>query len=308
MNIVFLDRATLGSDIELSIFDKFGKVISYDITKEDERLQRVKDADIVVTNKVVIDKEIMDSSNIKLICVAATGTNNIDIDYANKKGIVVKNAVGYSTASVVQVTFSFVFHFIQHLNFYKKYVDDGKWQKSEIFTNIDKPFFELSGKKWGVIGLGNIGSEVAKVASAFGCEVSYYSTSGTNNNTNYKSINLDKLLKESDIISIHCPLNDTTKNLLNSTNIKLIKEKAIVLNLGRGGIINEDALLEAIDSTEVYFGIDVVTKEPIEETSPLLKVKNKDRLLLTPHIGWASIESRQRLLKCVFDNIFEFVL
>ncbi|MDC7242821.1 MAG: NAD(P)-dependent oxidoreductase, partial [Sphaerochaetaceae bacterium] len=232
----------------------------------------------------------------------------IDMEYAKQKGVVVKNAVGYSTASVVQVTFSFALHFIQHLDFYKKYVDDGKWQNSEIFTNIDKPFNELANKKWGVIGLGNIGKSVASVASAFGCEVSYYSTSGANNNTNYKSITLEELLKSSDIISIHCPLNNTTKNLLNSTNMNLIKEKAIVLNLGRGGIIDEDAILDIIDSKEVYFGIDTVIKEPIEASSPLLKVKNKDRLLLTPHIGWASIESRERLIQCLVDNISEFVL
>ena len=308
MNIVFLDRSTLGDDVDLGMFDEFGKVITHDVTTPEQTLQRVKEADIVVTNKVVIDQKIMDNSDIKLICVAATGMNNIDLDYAKQKNIPVKNAVGYSTASVVQVTFSFVFHFMQHINFYKSYVDNGEWEKSPIFTNLDKPFRELSGKKWGVIGLGNIGSEVASVAKAFGCDVSYYSTSGANNNTNYKSISLEELLEKSDIISVHCPLNDTTTGLLNSTNMNLLKEKAIVLNLGRGGIIDEQSILDIIETKDVYFGIDVVSKEPIEATSPLLKVKDKDRLLLTPHIGWASVEARQRLMKCVFDNISEFVL
>ena len=308
MNIVFLDRSTLGYDVDLGIFDELGNVITYDITTPSETLERVKEADVVVTNKVVIDKEIMDNSDIKLICVAATGMNNIDLEYAAQKNIAVKNAVGYSTPSVVQMTFSFALHFMQHLNFYKSYVDNGEWQKSPIFTNLDKPFNELGGKKWGVIGLGNIGAEVASVAKAFGCEVSYYSTSGANNNTNYPSISLEQLLEESDIISVHCPLNDTTKGLLNSTNMKQLKDKAIVLNLGRGGIIDEQSILEIADSKEVYFGIDVVSKEPIDGDSPLLKVKNKERLLLTPHIGWASVEARQRLIKCVFDNISEFVL
>lgn len=308
MNIVFLDRATLGEDIDLSIFEKFGTLKIYDITESKETLQRVKDADIVVTNKVVIDKTIMEKSNIKLICVAATGTNNVDLEYAKQKGIEVKNAVGYSTASVAQVTFSFALHFMQHLNFYKNYVDEGNWQKSKIFTNIDQPFHELSGKNWGIIGLGNIGKEVAKIATAFGCKVSYYSTSGANTNTNYKSIDLEKLLSASDIISIHCPLNNTTKNLLNSSNMRLLRDKTIILNLGRGGIINEEAILEHVDAKELYFGIDTLSIEPILSDSPLLKVKNKDRLLLTPHIGWASIESRQRLIKCVFDNISKFVL
>lgn len=308
MNIVILDGATLGKDVDLSIFDKLGDVTVYDITMPDETLLRVKDADIVVTNKVVIDKDIMEQSDIKLICVAATGMNNIDLEYASQKNIPVKNAVGYSTPSVVQLTFSYVFYFMQHINFYKDFVDNGGWENSKIFTNLDKPFFELSGKKWGIIGLGTIGEEVAKVARAFGCDVSYYSTSGANFNANYRSVNLEELLKESDIISIHCPLNDTTKNLLNKTNMELIKDKAIVLNLGRGGIINEDDLRTIVDQKELYFGIDVVSREPIKKDSSLLKVQNKNRVLITPHIAWASVEARQRLLKCIFDNISEFVL
>ncbi len=308
MNIVILDGATLGKDADLSIFDKLGDVTVYDTTSPKETLQRVKDAVVVVTNKVVIDKEIMDNSDIKLICVAATGMNNIDLEYAEKKNITVKNAVGYSTPSVVQLTFSYVFYFMQHINFYKDFVDNGGWENSKIFTNLDKPFFELNAKKWGIIGLGTIGEEVAKVARAFGCDVSYYSTSGANFNANYRSIDLEELLKESDIISIHCPLNDTTKDLLNKTNMELIKNKAIVLNLGRGGIINEEDLRSIVEQRELYFGIDVVSREPIEKDSPLLKVQNKDRVLITPHIAWASVEARQRLLKCIFDNISEFVL
>ncbi|MPL62531.1 putative 2-hydroxyacid dehydrogenase [bioreactor metagenome] len=307
MQIVILDRATLGFDIDVNIFSKFGNVTSYDSTKENETAQRVKNADIVLTNKVVIGKNEIDNSNIKLICITATGMNNVDLEYAKEKNIAVKNVAGYSTSSVVQVGFSMILYFVQKLNYYKKYVDEGNWQRNELFTHIDEPFFELDKKRVGIIGLGEIGRNFAKKAKAFDCEVVYYSTSGKNNSNEYKSISLDELLKTSDIISIHAPLNENTKNLLTYENMKNMKDGAILLNLGRGGIINENDLAKLIDEKEIYCGIDVVSKEPIEESNPLLKVKNKDRLLLTPHIGWASIEARTRLVNMVAKNIEDFI-
>ncbi|MFW2555523.1 D-2-hydroxyacid dehydrogenase [Aliarcobacter butzleri] len=307
MQIVILDRATLGFDIDVNIFSKFGNVTSYDSTKENETAQRVKNADIVLTNKVVIGKNEIDNSNIKLICITATGMNNVDLEYAKEKNIAVKNVAGYSTSSVVQVGFSMILYFVQKLNYYKKYVDEGNWQKNELFTHIDEPFFELDKKRVGIIGLGEIGRNFAKKAKAFDCEVVYYSTSGKNSNSEYKSISLEELLKTSDIISIHAPLNENTKNLLTYENMKNMKDGAILLNLGRGGIINENDLAKLIDEKEIYCGIDVVSKEPIEESNPLLKIKNKNRLLLTPHIGWASIEARTRLVNMVALNIKEFL-
>lgn len=307
MQIVILDRATLGFDIDVNIFSKFGNVTSYDSTKENETAQRVKNADIVLTNKVVIGKNEIDNSNIKLICITATGMNNVNLEYAKEKNIAVKNVAGYSTSSVVQVGFSMILYFVQKLNYYKKYVDEGNWQKNELFTHIDEPFFELDKKRVGIIGLGEIGRNFAKKAKAFDCEVVYYSTSGKNSNSEYKSISLEELLKTSDIISIHAPLNENTKNLLTYENMKNMKDGAILLNLGRGGIINENDLAKLIDEKEIYCGIDVVSKEPIEESNPLLKVKNKDRLLLTPHIGWASIEARTRLVNMVAKNIEDFI-
>ncbi|WP_151949508.1 D-2-hydroxyacid dehydrogenase [Aliarcobacter butzleri] len=307
MQIVILDRATLGFDIDVNIFSKFGNVTSYDSTKENETAQRVKNADIVLTNKVVIGKNEIDNSNIKLICITATGMNNVDLEYAKEKNIAVKNVAGYSTSSVVQVGFSMILYFVQKLNYYKKYVDEGNWQKNELFTHIDEPFFELDKKRVGIIGLGEIGRNFAKKAKAFDCEVVYYSTSGKNSNSEYKSISLEELLKTSDIISIHAPLNENTKNLLTYENMKNMKDGAILLNLGRGGIINENDLAKLIDEKEIYCGIDVVSKEPIEESNPLLKVKNKNRLLLTPHIGWASIEARTRLVNMVAKNIENFI-
>ena len=307
MKIAILDRATLGFDINMSIFETLGEVISYDITLPNETISRVKDVDIVITNKVVISKEIMDASNLKLICISATGTNNVDLVYAKEKGIEVKNIAGYSTSSVVQVSFAMIFHFIQKLDYYKKYVDEQNWQKSKIFTHIDKPFFELDGKKVGIIGLGDIGRNFAKKAKAFDCEVVYFSTSGKNSNSEYKRVELDELLSTCDIISIHCPLNENTKDLLNYENMKNIKDSSILLNLGRGGIINETDLAKIIDEKEIYCGIDVVSVEPILEDNPLLKVKNKHQLLLTPHIGWASVEARNRLVQMVANNIKEFI-
>ena len=307
MKIVILDKATLGSDVDISVLDSLGELVSYDMTSENETTNRIKDADIVITNKVVIGKEQMDNSSIKFIAISATGMNNVDLEYAKQKGIKVKNVAGYSSSSVSQVAFSMIFHFVSKLDYYKKYVDEGNWQKSDFFTHIDAPFFELDNKRVGVIGLGDIGRSFAKRAEAFDCEVVYYSTSGKNSNSEYKRVELDELLKTSDIISIHCPLNPQTQNLLNYENMKSIKDGAILLNLGRGGIINEADLAKLIDEKDIYCGIDVVSVEPIEESNPLLKVKNKERLLLTPHIAWASIEARSRLVGLVAQNIKEFI-
>ena len=307
MNIVILDRKTLGLDIDMAIFETFGNVKNYDCTKPNETIERLKEADIVITNKVVISKEVMENTNLKLICVTATGMNNIDLESAKQKNIEVKNVAGYSSASVVQLAFSMIFKIMQKLDYYKKYVDEGNWQKSDIFTHIDKPFFELDGKKVGIIGLGDIGKNFAKKASAFDCEVMYFSTSGKNSNSEYKQVSLDELLNNSDIITIHCPLNENTKDLLNYENMKNIKDGAILLNLSRGGIINEADLAKIIDEKEIYCGIDVASVEPILEDNPLLNVKNKDRLILTPHIAWASVEARNRLVKMVAKNIEEFI-
>lgn len=309
MKIVFLDTKTLGNDISLDKFETLGEVIKYETTNPRETLQRVQDCDVVVTNKVVLSKEVIEKSNFKLICITATGTNNVDLEAASKANVEVKNVTDYSTSSVAQLTITLVLELIQKISYYKEYVESLQWSKSNLFTHIDKPFFELKNKKWGIIGLGNIGKEVAKIATAFGSEVNYYSTSGKNLNTDYNNVSLEKLLTTSDVITIHSPLNDATYNLLNKTNLNMLKEDAILVNVGRGGIINESDLSEKIDSDKsLYCGLDVVEKEPIEENNPLLKIKNKDRLILTPHVAWASIEARTTLMNKVFDNIKSFVL
>ena len=306
MKIIFLDRKTLGNDINLNQFSRLGEVIFYDFTKPEDVLERVKDADVVVTNKAIVDKNTMKNSNIKLICITATGMNNIDLDYAKEKNISVKNVAGYSTASVAQLAFSYILQFVQKINFYDNYVKSGEWENSDIFTNNDKPFYELSGKTLGIIGLGNIGKEVAKIATAFGCDVIYYSTSGKNNDDTYENVTLDTLLQKSDIISIHCALNEQTNNLLNKNNLDKLKNGAILLNLGRGGLINEQDITDTLNNgKDIYFATDVTTVEPIEKTSPLLTIQNKERVIITPHIAWASVEARTRLMNLVYKNITE---
>lgn len=299
MKLVFLDALTLG-DINLDIFKNLGEVQIYPTTNTNETLERVKDADVVLTNKVVIDKNIMDNSNIKMIQILATGMNNVDLEYAKEKNILVKNVAGYSTESVAQLTFAFVLNILNKINYFDNYAKN-EYQNSNIFTHI-VDFEELASKKWGIIGLGNIGRRVANIAKSFGCDVFYYSTSGKNNNTDFKRVSLDEVL-QCDIISIHAPLNENTKNLLNKNNLHLIKKGAILLNLGRGGIVNESDLAEIIDKKGFYAGFDVFTKEPIDKNNPLLKVKN---IILTPHIAWASKQAREKLINLAYENVKKF--
>jgi lactate dehydrogenase-like 2-hydroxyacid dehydrogenase len=303
MRIVILDSATFG-DTDLGGFSDLGEVEVYQTTSADETADRVKEADVVVTNKVVIDAAVMDAAGrLKLICVAATGTNNVDLAYAAQKEIAVKNVAGYSTDSVVQHTFSMLFYLMGHSRYYDEYVKSGEWQKSSVFTHVAKPFFELKGKRWGIIGLGQIGRGVANIAKAFGAEVVYYSTSGKNNNSDYEQISFTKLLETCDIITIHAPLNAQTKNLVGHSEFLMLKDGAVLLNLGRGGIVTESALAAIIDVKEIYVGLDVLEKEPMTIPHPLMNVEHKERLYITPHIAWTSVEAREKLIASVIENI-----
>jgi glycerate dehydrogenase len=301
MKITFLDALTLGN-ANLQNFNHLGEVKIHQTTSKEQTLSRIKNSDIIMTNKVVIDKEIMDNSNIKMIQILATGMNNVDLEYAQQKGIVVKNVAGYSTNSVVQTTFALVLSILNKTYYYDNY-SKNKYSSSDIFTHI-QDFWELSGKTWGIIGLGEIGRNVAKVAEAFGCQVQYYSTSGKNSTTDFKRVELKELLKTSKIISIHSPLNSDTLNLLNKDNLHLINENSILINMGRGGIVNENDLKEIMKEKNFYAGFDVFTKEPIEKDSPLLDIKN---ISFTPHIAWASLEAREKLIKLAYENVEEFI-
>ena len=308
MKIVLLDAKTLGDDLNLNIFEEFGEFTSYQTTSSDETLKRIKDADIVITNKVVISAKIMEHTpKLKLICIAATGMNNVDLDEAKLRGIEVKNVAGYSTNSVVQHTFAMALYLLESMAYYDRVVKSGQWSQSKLFTDVSRPFFEIAQKRWGIIGLGTIGKEVARVATAFGANVCYYSTSGKNYQQPYPHVALETLLKECDIISIHSPLNEQTRNLIDSSNLKLLKERAILLNLGRGAIVNEDDLAVELDRREIYVGLDVLAMEPISKDNPLMKIKNQSRLLITPHIAWTSIEARQKLIQGIVENIKTFL-
>ena len=307
MKIVCLDAATLGSDVNLDVFGQFGEFVSFETTAADERIERLKGADVVITNKVVIDKETMDASNLKLICISATGMNNVDLAYAAAKGIAVKNVAGYSTASVVQHTFACLFALTNRIKFYDNYAQSGEWAKSEIFTNLDRSIGEIADKSFGVIGLGEIGRGVARIAAAFGANVSYYSTSGANANVEFKRQNLGELLGGCDIVSIHAPLNEKTRNLIGERELNLMKEGALLMNFGRGGIVDENAVARAIDGRNLRFASDVLETEPMRADHPLLNIKNKENLILTPHVAWASFEARERLVAMIVENIKEFL-
>jgi glycerate dehydrogenase len=308
MKITILDAKTLGSDSDLTIFEKYGDVTVFETTFANQTIERVKDSDIIITNKVIIDKTVMDScEKLKLICIAATGMNNVDLTYAKEKNIRVTNVAGYSTKSVTQHTFAMAFYLLEQLKYYDDFVKSGKWAENKIFTNIDKPFYEISGKKWGIIGMGAIGQSVAGVATAFGCQVQYYSTSGKNADQPYTQLHLNELLQTSDIISIHAPLNEQTKNLIARNELSRIKEDAIILNLGRGGIINEEDLASALETKRFYAGIDVTASEPLAKDAPLMRLQNKERLLITPHNAWASVEARKVLLQGIEKNIKDYI-
>ncbi|MCX2683500.1 D-2-hydroxyacid dehydrogenase [Campylobacter sp. MIT 21-1685] len=302
MKIVCLDAATLGN-YDLSVFEKYGEFQSYKLTPQDEVIARLKDADVAMVNKIIIDKEVLESTTLKLILETATGLNNIDIEYAKAKGIIVKNVAAYSTMSVAQHTFALLFAFLNQIPFYDKWSKEGKWSNNPIFTDYTRIINTLAGKKHGIIGLGTIGKKVAELSQAFGAELFYYSTSGANMNADFIRLGLDELLQTCDIVSIHAPLNEKTKNLLNLEKLQLLKEKSVLINVGRGGIINEKDLAQVLDEKDLRVGLDVLEVEPMIPNHPLLNIKHKERLLITPHIAWASEESLQALMQKVEDNL-----
>ncbi len=309
MKLVFLDIKTIGKVSNMHLLDQFGEVTYHETTCPGQTLERIRDADIVITNKVVLDKTIIDLANkLKLICVAATGTNNIDKAAAAVHGIPVKNVIDYSSRSVAQCTFSILLHLLTNIPYYDDYVKQGAYSQSDIFTHFGRSFWELSGKRFGIIGLGNIGRQVAKIAGAFGAEVVYYSASGQTNSDMYKRLELEELLITSDIVSIHAPLNDYTVNLINYDSLRIMKKSGILINAGRGGIVNEADLARALNENLIAgAGIDVFENEPIDPRNPLLHIIKNEKLVLTPHITWASIEARTLLIEKVAHNIQEFL-
>lgn len=311
MKILILDAATFGEDIDISKFNELGEVTVYAKSTKKEALERLEavNPDAVITNKVVIGNDEMQAApNLKIILEAATGYNNIDIECARTLRIKVANVAGYSTMSVVQHTFALFFYLYEKMRYYDDYVKSGEYSRSTIFTNFSNVFGELAGKTWGIVGLGHIGSRVADAARAFGCKVVYYSASGNTYDTEYEKVDLDTLLKESDIISIHAPLNQYTKDLFNYENLKKMKKSAYLINVGRGPIVNDADLAKALNEGEIAgAGLDVLTTEPMPADNPLLAIKDSNKLVITPHNAWATYEARVRLLDEIYNNLNSFI-
>jgi glycerate dehydrogenase len=307
--IVFLDLETIGKVDNLKLLSKLGPLETFDQTAPEEVVDRCLGKDIVIVNKVEMTEKVMSQlPDLRLICVAATGVNNVDLNFAQNNGIQVKNVSGYSTDSVAQLTFTMLLYLVNKPNYYDTYVKSGAYSRSGSFTHHQEPFWELKGKRMGIIGLGTIGRQVARIAESFGMEVVFYSTTGRNNHISYKRFDLDDLLKSSDVVSIHAPLNQQTRDLITYEKIKLMRPCAILLNLGRGGIINEKDLARALnDNLIAAAGIDVMEQEPINADNPLLKLFDKEKILITPHMAWASKESRELLIEKLARNIEVFL-
>lgn len=253
------------------------------------------------------EQSIGTAKKLKLVCVTATGTNNLDKEYLDKRGIAWRNVAGYSTECVTQHTFAMLFYLLEHLPYYDEYVKSEKYVGDRMFTHFDRKFSEIDGKTWGIIGLGAIGRRVAEIAKLFGCKVVYYSTTGKNNQPGYQRVELDELLETSDIVSVHAPLTPETEGLMDKTAFAKMKQSAIFLNLGRGPIVSEQDLADALNAGEIRgAALDVLSVEPMQPENPLREIKDSDRLLITPHIAWASVEARKRLMETILGQVKEF--
>ena len=309
MKLVVLERNSVGTDIDVSCFEKFGEVTYYPNTVAENAAKRIGDTDIVIVNKVPINESTLkDAANVKLICLFATGFDNVDLEYCKSRGIKVANVVKYCTPAVAQHTILLAMMLSEKIAFYDEYVKSGTYSAQDRFSNFDRAFNELEGKTWGIVGMGTIGHKVASLATAFGCKVIFYSASGKSTCTEYERVEFDTLLKKSDILSLHCPLSDRTRNLINKDAFDKMKETAILVNVARGPVVNTQDLYDALMEGKIAAaGLDVLEKEPMETTNPLGQIKDSTKLIITPHMSWASTESRIRLVEEVAKNIEAFV-
>ena len=309
MKIVMLDRNSVGMDMDVSIFERLGEFEAHDVADRESCKKWIQDANVIIFNKSRMDEDMLkDAPGVQLLCVTATGFDNIDLEYAGKRNIAVANVRNYSTPAVAQHTFALALYVLEKIGYYDDYVKSGAYSNQLGFSNFDEKYNELEGKTWGIIGLGNIGKRVASIAKAFGCKVIFYSASGNNDTKEYERVDLDILLKESDILSIHCPLTDRTRNLINKNTLAKMKKTAILINVARGPVVNDEDLYEALQNDVIAgAGLDVLGVEPMEKTNPLGKIKDSRKLLITPHMAWASVEARTRCLEEVYKNIEAFV-
>lgn len=310
MKIVFLDEYSMGG-VDLTPIKALGEYCGYEISESaDEIIERCKGAEVVITNKSRLTREVISAlPSLRLVCIAATGMNNIDLEAAAELGIEVRNAVGYSTHSVAEATTSAALSLLRQIAYYDRFVKSGTYSSSGRLFCFDRPIGQLHGSRWGVVGLGAIGREVARLASAFGCEVRYFSTSGVAREEKYERVNsLEELLRWCDVVSIHSPLNEQTRGLIGATELSYMQRSAILINVARGGIVDEVALAEALNSdTIAAAALDVFSQEPLNSDSPLLSVDDPDRLRLSPHNAWASTASVARLIESIVDSINKFI-
>ncbi len=310
MKIVILERNSVGEDVSVDSIRELGDVTVYrnTVTVEEVR-ERVKDADIIIANKSPLNEETLrEASQVKLICEFATGYDNCDLAYCKSRGIKVTNVVDYSTAMVAQHTFTLALALSQKLIHYDKYVKSGEYSGQDRFSNFDIPFYELEGKTWGIVGMGNIGRRVAKIADAFGCRVIFHSITGRSACTDYPRVDKDTLLKESDYLSLHCPLSDLSRNFIDRAALKKMKNTAVLINVARGQVVNNTDLYHALSEGEIQAaGLDVIEKEPLELSNPLSQIKDSSRLIITPHLAWASVEARTRCVEGAYLNIQAFL-
>ncbi|HBH08830.1 MAG TPA: D-2-hydroxyacid dehydrogenase [Rikenellaceae bacterium] len=304
MRIVFLDAGTMGTS-SLAPIERTGELTAWPNSTPEEAIDRVGDCEVVIVNKIKVNDRLLDAApRLRLVCEAGTGINNIDVNACSKRGIVVRNVAGYSTDSVVQETFMHILNLLGNGAYFDNVVKSGAYSRSGLFTDYSRPFIEMAGKTLGIIGLGAIGAKVARIGTAFGMKVVYYSTSGTNHSSEYPSVPLERLMRESDVISVHAPFNERTAGLVGEDELRMMKPKAIIVNMGRGGIVEETALAKVIDEGVIGgAALDVYSVEPIPADHPLLHTRHPERLSLTPHIAWASIEARERLIQSIADNI-----
>lgn len=308
MEIVILERDSVGTDVQIDCLKDLGNVTVYSNTLAGEVEERIRNADIVIANKAPLGEETLkNAQSVKLICEFATGYDNVDLEYCRKRGIKVANVVDYSTSAVAQHTFALCFYVLEKLNHYDNYVKSGEYASQSRFSNFDLPFTELDGKVWGIVGMGNIGKKTAQIAEAFGCKVIFYSASGNSSCTDYERVELEDLLKRSDFLSLHCPLSERTRNLIDLPALKKMKKTAILINVARGPVVNDEDLYTALTEEIIAgAGLDVTGTEPMKESNPLSRIKDSNKLIITPHLAWASTEARNRVVEETYKNIQAF--
>ncbi len=303
MKIVVLDAKTLGDDISLDILKKAGECTFYKETAPSEIRERIIDADVLVLNKLKLNEgNLADAENLKLICVTATGYDNIDIEYCKKRNIAVSNVVGYSSHSVAQNTLAQVLALYTNLFAYNNFVRSGDYTKSGVANRLTPVYHELFGKTWGIIGYGNIGKEVGEAAKALGCNILY-----TRHKNDGISVDLKTLCEKSDIITIHTPLNEDTRAIINEEKIFIMKDGVLIVNAARGAVTDEKAIVKGIKSGKIgFFGSDVYSEEPFSKEHPFNEIKDYPNVLLTPHMAWGSFEARIRCIEEIYENIKAF--